>query len=119
MHREITSRCEAGSHDIKVELRVAADTLQSLHEMIAADVFIGSNSGLSTHVVGSISRGAMQLLPYVDPRKDMAWSTHLRFDGDVGTVWNETRLIELWASYERRHRWSAWRALLQAKLGIP
>ncbi|CAN8065195.1 unnamed protein product [Agarophyton chilense] len=47
----------------RVRLHVSEDTLLSLHNMIAADVFIGSDSGMSTHLVWSISRG-VNLIPH-------------------------------------------------------
>jgi hypothetical protein len=48
------------SPPISVHMRISADTLTSLHEMAAADLFIGSDSGMSWNVIGSLGRG-MQL----------------------------------------------------------
>lgn len=48
---------------LAVNLRVAENTILSIHEMVAADIFIGSESGLSTHIVGSLSRAAFLLMP--------------------------------------------------------
>lgn len=47
----------------KVKLHISEDTLLSLHEMIAADLFIGSASGLSGNLVWALSRGVV-LIPY-------------------------------------------------------
>lgn len=51
---------------LTVSLRVSQNTILTVHEMAAADIFIGSQSGLSTQVVGSISRAAFILLPCCD-----------------------------------------------------
>lgn len=47
---------------VKVQLRIAEPTLQSMHEMSSSDIFIGSKSGLSTHAVWALSRG-VSLMP--------------------------------------------------------
>lgn len=47
---------------LTVALHVSEDTMSSLHEMVAADVFVGSRSGLSNALVWSLSRG-VQLIP--------------------------------------------------------
>lgn len=44
---------------LRFSLHISEDTLQSAHEMIAADVFIGSKSALSLHLVWSMSRGVV------------------------------------------------------------
>lgn len=41
----------------RVELRVSQPTIQTIHQMIRADIFIGSVSGMSTHVVRNLGRG--------------------------------------------------------------
>lgn len=38
-------------------LHISEDTLQSAHEMVSADVFIGSLSGMSIYLIWSMSRG--------------------------------------------------------------
>lgn len=48
---------------LRIKFHISEDTLSSLHNMIAADLFIGSHSGLSTHLVRSMSRG-VSLLPH-------------------------------------------------------
>lgn len=47
---------------LTVILHISEDTLRCLHEMISADIFIGSKSGLSNALVWSISRG-ISLIP--------------------------------------------------------
>lgn len=53
-------------NDLTVSLRVSQNTVLTVHEMVAADIFIGSRSGLSMQVVGSISRASFILLPCCD-----------------------------------------------------
>lgn len=47
---------------LRFQMHISEDTLISAHEMISADVFIGSFSGLSTHLVWSLARG-IAILP--------------------------------------------------------
>lgn len=49
-------------HNVRVSMRVSTPTLLAVHEMTKADWFIGSASGLSTNVVGTLGRG-IHLLP--------------------------------------------------------
>lgn len=81
---------------LRVELRIATDTLQAAHEMIAADAFFGSLSGLSMHVVGSLGRGAVIALPATDIEQ---WPGHLPFDADAATFRNLSALQEAWNRY--------------------
>lgn len=48
---------------IKVVMHISEDTLLSLHEMVSADIFVGSKSGLSNALVWSLSRGVV-LIPH-------------------------------------------------------
>lgn len=41
----------------RIELRISQPTLQTLHQMIRADIFVGSLSGLSWNIVRHLSRG--------------------------------------------------------------
>lgn len=45
--------------DVRVKMHISQDTIKTLHEMIAADIFIGSVSGMSTSIVGSLGRGVL------------------------------------------------------------
>lgn len=60
------NRHSKGDHPIDavvdIKLHIATDTVTAIHDMIAADFFIGSNSGLSVVVVSAYSRGVI-LLP--------------------------------------------------------
>lgn len=86
---------------LRVELRVSEDTVECLHEMIAADVFVGSKSGMSLHVVGSLSRGAMQILP-VRSEEESEWRGVVLFDGRSGHVARAEveRMRRYWREFE-------------------
>lgn len=42
---------------LRFHMHISEDTLVSAHEMVSADIFVGSFSGLSTHLVWSLARG--------------------------------------------------------------
>jgi hypothetical protein len=46
---------------LRVRLRIAEPTLASMHDMVSADVFIGSKSGLSTHAIWAVARGVSMI----------------------------------------------------------
>lgn len=48
---------------LDINLMISDNTILSIHEMIAADIFIGSESGLSANVVGCSSRAAFLIIP--------------------------------------------------------
>jgi hypothetical protein len=78
------------STPIDVHMRVSTDTLTSLHEMAAADVFIGSDSGMSWNVIGSLSRGVQ-----LQSRKCSEWRC---FENDTGHFSREL-FLKRWAMY--------------------
>lgn len=96
---------------LKVMLHVSQDTVTSLHEMIAADVFIGSMSGMSLHLVGTLSRGAMQILPTRMEQPD-EWQGQVQFnakDGNFSPVeWELVR--SYWKEFASANEASARRA---------
>lgn len=47
---------------LRVITSISDNTVLSLHEMISADIFIGSDSSMSYNIVGTLSRAAFQLL---------------------------------------------------------
>lgn len=111
------------SGHLKVSFRIAENTIQSVHEMIAADIFIGSGSSLSTSAVGSISRAAFILLPgryynkngtillFDDTRKIKRHQDNGRmivFDGATGSIReNEIETMKvLWLRFAEMHRHS-------------
>lgn len=54
---------------IRVIMHISQQTLRCLHEMVSADIFIGSKSGLSNSLVWSLSRGLV-LIPSSGPLKN-------------------------------------------------
>lgn len=98
---------------VRVELRVSQDTLLCLHEMVAADVFVGSMSGMSLHLVGSLSRGAMMVLP-ARVEEASEWYGHVKFEygGLIGE--GELELMKAyWEVYAKANEASARRAFEQ------
>lgn len=88
----------------RVEMRVSTDTVRSVHEMVAADVFIGSESTLGSVVVQTLSRGALILLPLragVRARDAGQWRHGLRsyFDADSGHLLERRRVRRSWRRY--------------------
>lgn len=81
---------------VRIVMKISVDTIVSLHEMIAADVFVGSRSGLSWNVVGSLSRG-LQLHPVSCGKKQSDWRC---FDNETGEF-NETRVLPYWDAYAK------------------
>lgn len=73
---------------VRVEMHIAEDTIGCLHEMVSADIFIGSMSGMSTHIVHSLSRGVVVLPGVVESGSDRYGSEGGRFGAshyDVGS----------------------------------
>lgn len=95
---------------LQVKFHIAADTLGSLHEMIAADVFIGSLSGMGVHVVTSLSRGI-----HVMPRRVGGLNKEccsVGFDGESGRINDSMEdLGAFWDGFVRANEASARRAL--------
>lgn len=99
--------------DAKVEMHISDDTLKSLHEMIAADVFVGSRSGLSTQLVWSLSRGVV-VVPVsssisLEQGKIGDVCCSIPFDHDTG-AFDRMRFLRYWKSYARANGPSAERA---------
>lgn len=93
------------SPDIKVETHIATDTILALHQMIAADVFIGSISGLSMQVVRNIGRGLI-LLP-LHENEIMQHELLVPFDyarNAIPSFINETLLYQQLAHFARKNR---------------
>lgn len=93
---------------MRVELRVSEDTVRSLHEMVASDVFIGSLSGMSHQIVGSLSRAGIQLFPTRVVKRG-EWFSHIQYDGVTGEI-SEVEMNTLrayWKIYEDANSASA------------
>lgn len=96
---------------LRVTLRVSENTVLCLHEMVASDIFVGSMSGMSLHLVGSLSRGAMQILP-ARMEEPNAWHGHIRFDSKTGKMSpSELGLVRTyWSEFSAANEDSARRA---------
>ncbi len=94
---------------LRVEMRIATETLQAAHEMIAADIFLGSLSGLSMHVVASLSRGGIVGLPSQTKER---WPGHCTYWPPTGDFHNLTALRNEWNQYANAHHAAATRSLM-------
>ena len=92
----------AGKDGVEVKLRISANTVLSIHEMVAADVFIGSSSGMSTHVIGSLSRAAflLQVSRGADPN-----NRFIDFNSSTGEIKPDqvAKMKELWRIFVHNH----------------
>lgn len=91
---------EAG---LEVSLRVSENTILSIHEMIAADIFIGSDSSLSHRIVGSLSRAAFILLSSYTGEEYLRF---IKFDGRTGKIRHSevTVMKQLWQRFQFNHQ---------------
>lgn len=80
----------------QIKLHIATDTISAVHDMISADFFIGSRSGLSTTIVKTYSRGLL-ILP-------------LSKLGSLGRGSRENYLTFKWGSIKPKP--NSWRAEL-------
>lgn len=96
-----------------VEMHISDDTLASLHEMIAADVFVGSRSGLSTQLVWSLSRGVVLVPMSSSNSLELGKIGHIccsvPFDHDDGKF-DGRRFERYWEAYSIANGPSAERA---------
>eukprot|EP00172_Hildenbrandia_rubra_P003253 Plantae.Rhodophyta-Hildenbrandia_rubra.ctg4966.p1 GENE.Plantae.Rhodophyta-Hildenbrandia_rubra.ctg4966~~Plantae.Rhodophyta-Hildenbrandia_rubra.ctg4966.p1 ORF type:complete len:564 (+),score=46.05 Plantae.Rhodophyta-Hildenbrandia_rubra.ctg4966:252-1943(+) len=95
--------------NVKVKMHISGDTLTDLHNMIAADVFIGSVSAMSTGLVRALSRG-VTLLPG-NPDHDSLECCTTRYDADSGQIHLRTQFLKKWRTYEAANGDSLLRAL--------
>lgn len=101
--RELRKLLRELQPEIRVELHIAQDTLSSLHEMVSADIFIGSDSGMSTNIVKSLSRGVVILPGAVGKgedafryaRKRFGTSAYAMASGDIESGW----FTQHWEAY--------------------
>lgn len=91
---------EAG---LEVSLRISENTILSIHEMIAADIFIGSESSLSQNIVGSLSRAAFLLLSRYTGEEYLRF---IKFDGRTGEVRKSRIQVmkQLWERFQLHHQ---------------
>lgn len=93
--------------NLDVRLHISEETILSLHEMISADVFVGSVSGMSSNLVWSLARGVV-LIPHtgsIDNERGKRGSIccSIPFDNDSGYF--SKRLFEAyWIAYSRANK---------------
>lgn len=113
-----SSETELFRNGLQVHLHVATDTIQSLHEMIAADVFIGSDSAMGKFLVSSLSRGAFQLIG----RQSSTFQSRccfISFAKKVGIVGDQEQVMkEIWATYMKANEGTARRAYYLGKTTV-
>lgn len=82
---------------IKVRLHISEDTLGNMHEMISADVFIGSDSNMSLGPIYMLSRGVRLLTIHPLRAGDRLYAG---FNPDTGEIVSAGRFYRSWALYE-------------------
>lgn len=81
----------------KVKLHVSEDTLANMHEMISADVFIGSDSSMSLGPIYMLSRGVRLLVTHQLRPQDRLFAT---FDSSTGNITTSQKFLDAWILYE-------------------
>lgn len=66
------------SAKVKMRTFIATDTITTIHAMSCADVFVGSQSGLSMQLVATLSRG-LQVLPTKPQRSPTSTGMSIRY----------------------------------------
>jgi len=101
-------RRAARGNTIRIVQHIASDTIQAVHDMLAADFFIGSISGLSVQVVRYVSRGIVFLpIPASELLESGEESSVVTFDYErngIPSFVNESLLYEKVAGYARENR---------------
>lgn len=91
------SRWSANCTVPRVEMRISQPTIQTIHQMIRADVFIGSVSGLSTHVVRNLARGIG-----VHPNEHQISRSCCYVNSDVSKgIMNRKLFAAFWSKYRK------------------
>lgn len=88
-HWSTLINCEG---DVHVHTHIATDTVDAIHNMIAADMFIGSHSGLSAHIVDIISRGIRIVASNGLRRTYGEWTVPYHFYGNGTAIVNKMDL---------------------------
>lgn len=83
----------------RVELRVSQSTVQTLHQMIRADIFIGSVSGLSTYLVKNLARGVgVYPATYLKDHSCCVVNSNIH-----NGYFNRQRFLDHWNAYRREN----------------
>lgn len=83
--------------ELEVQLHISEDTLNSMHEMIAADVFMGSASSMSSGPLYTLSRGVRLL---VSPPPQQGDHLFAQYDSKAGRLINPKEFFKAWRIYE-------------------
>lgn len=107
---------------VDVRMHISEDTLASLHEMIAADIFVGSRSGLSNQLVWALSRGVsavpMSNTNGIELGRIGKVCCSVPFDHDSGKF-DAARFARYWEAYTIANDDSAERALRESTVERP
>lgn len=93
---------------VQVRLHVSEDTLANMHEMISADVFIGSDSSMSLGPIYMLSRGVRLLVTHQLRPRDRLFA---RFDPITGNITTPQKFLDAWILYEAGNGHSLLRVL--------
>lgn len=87
---------------LRTELHISEDTLRSAHEMISADVFVGSLSAMSTTLVWALSRGVVLVPTHgaVGRAHEGRACCSVPFDRRDGRL-SDAMLRRFWTAYSR------------------
>lgn len=96
---------------VKVRLHISEDTLANMHEMVSADIFVGSDSSMSLGPVYMLSRGVRLLATHPLRRADRLYAG---FDPQTGELTNAEKFYRSWMIYEAANGPSLLRFLQQA-----
>lgn len=83
---------------LEVIFHISSDTLNALHEMIAADVFLGSDSQMSSYIVSTLSRAAIKFLPKGSIRNTNTCCT-VDFNNSMSHPFNMLEAKGMWRTY--------------------
>lgn len=82
---------------VEVMLHISEETMDNMHEMVSADVFIGSDSAMSLGPVYMLSRGVKLLRSGPFRREDPLFA---KFDGETGNIITSRHFFNAWRLYE-------------------
>ena len=94
---------------VEVVMHISGDTLTDLHNMITADIFVGSESAMSVGLVRSLSRGVTVLPGFPDHDDYECCST--RFSSNEGILYSRGQFLRKWRAYEAANGASLLRSL--------
>lgn len=112
---EHPSQRDIFSNGLNITLHVSDNTLLALHEMIRADIFIGSASGLGKHIVSTLSRGGLLIMPDHAIIRTLECCT-VTFWESSGQITDMKAAKEYWGAYADVHEGNMRRVLLHGRI---